>query len=214
MNRTQLMIAEEICEIGKRLYLRGMVAANDGNISCRLSDGCFMVTPTGVSKGYMSVEDMCILNANGEWISGAKPTSESKMHLAIFRERSDISCCVHAHPKCITAFSCTKTPFDASALPEAVLGLGKVITAPYAAPSTLELAKNAAEAARQTEVIILSRHGAITLGKTPTDALFKMESLEHCAHTLIYAKLLGVPTALSQTEQDQLRHISETVYKN
>lgn len=205
-------IAEQICETGKRLYTRGMVAANDGNISCRLPDGGFIVTPTCVSKGFMKPRDLCILDKDGNWVKGGKPTSETKMHLAILKARPDINSCVHAHSKCATAYSCTNTPFETLVLPEAMLGLGRIKVAPYASPSTAELANNAAEAAKDSDVVLLSHHGAITLGKDPIDALFKMESLEHCAHTLILSKLLGTPDSLPDSERERLEKISKEVY--
>lgn len=205
-------IAKMICEVGRRLYKSGMVASNDGNISCRISKGRFMVTPTCVSKGFMRPKDLCILDKDGNYLKGGKPTSEAKMHVMILKARPDINSCVHAHPRYATAFTVTSTPFDPTVLPEAMLGLSAVRTAPYAAPSTLELAKNAADAALTTDVVLLSRHGAITLGCDPIDALYKLESLEHCAHTLIYAKLLGKSTELDPNEQEQLLTISKEVY--
>ena len=106
-------IKKQICEIGKRIYDRGMVAANDGNISVKLNDNEFLCTPTGVSKGFMTPEYICKVDANGKVIQanpGFKPSSEIKMHMRVYKERPDVKSVVHAHPMYATAFAIAGIP--------------------------------------------------------------------------------------------------------
>ena len=101
-------IKKEICDIGKRIYNRNMVAANDGNISVKLSDNEFLCTPTGVSKGFMTPEYICKVDAQGNVIQANgnfKPSSEIKMHMRVYQERPDVRSVVHAHPVYATSFA-------------------------------------------------------------------------------------------------------------
>ncbi len=205
-------IPQQICEVGRRLYLQGFVAANDGNISVRCDDGAILITPTSVSKGFMTPEILCKLNADGSWRSGGKPSSEAKMHVAIYHARPDVKAIVHAHPCMLTAYSIVETPFDTSILTETMLGLGEIALAPYGAPGTPALAEHVASAARSSDAILMERHGAVTLGKTLEEALFMMESFEHCAHTLFYARQLGTPRPLTQSQQEEIQRIRRDVW--
>ncbi len=115
-------IKKEICDIGKRIYNRNMVAANDGNISVKLSDNEFLCTPTGVSKGFMTPEYICKVDAQGNVIQANgsfKPSSEIKMHMRVYQERPDVKSVVHAHPVYATSFAIAGIPltWDACPLP-------------------------------------------------------------------------------------------------
>ena len=135
-------IKKQICEIGKRIYDRGMVAANDGNISVKISDNEFLCTPTGVSKGFMTPDYICrvdkegkVLEANGNF----KPSSEIKMHMRVYAQRPDVKSVVHAHPSYATSFAIAGIPLTEPIMPEAVIALGCVPIAAYGTPSTEEI---------------------------------------------------------------------------
>ena len=135
-------IKKQICEIGKRIYDRGMVASNDGNISVKLSDNEFLCTPTGVSKGFMTPEYICKVDAMGNVIQankGFKPSSEIKMHMRVYKERPDVKSVVHAHPMYATSFAIAGIPLTQPIMPEAVIALGCVPIAEYGTPSTEEI---------------------------------------------------------------------------
>ena len=111
--QSEMDIKIEMCEIGKRVYNRGMVAANDGNFSVKLSDNEFLCTPTGVSKGFMTPEYICKVDAEGNVIEaneGFKPSSEIKMHMRVYKEREDVKAVVHAHPMYATTFAVCGLP--------------------------------------------------------------------------------------------------------
>ncbi|NCC77702.1 MAG: class II aldolase/adducin family protein, partial [Clostridia bacterium] len=120
-------LKEQICEIGRLLFARGMVASNDGNISCRTPDGNFLVTPTGVSKGSMTPDMMLKVDLTGNVLEGTwKKTSELPMHLRAYEIRPDIQAVVHAHPPTATGFACAGEPLDDYVATEAVYALGCV----------------------------------------------------------------------------------------
>jgi len=186
MIETFRITAEQICEAGRRLYLRNLIAGSDGNISARLPDGMLLITPTGVSKGYMDPDQLTILDENGKWLAGAPASSELKMHRAIYAARPDVSAIIHAHPPTAVAWSLHFPAFQKALalLPEAKYALKDLALAPVSPLGSEALARGAARAAKKTDVILLERHGAVTLGKDIFGALFRMESLEHCASIL------------------------------
>ena len=122
-------IKKQICDIGRRIYSRNMVAANDGNISVKLNDNEFLCTPTGVSKGFMTPEYICKVDREGNVIQanpGFKPSSEIKMHMRVYEKRPDVGSVVHAHPIYATSFAIAGIPLTQPIMPEAVISLGCV----------------------------------------------------------------------------------------
>src|SRR5512145_3235175 len=89
----------DIVEVGRRLYARGFVASNDGNITIRIAEDRLLTTPASVSKGFMTPEMMVIVDLDGKKVEGTRnASSELKMHLEVYRQRSDVNAVVHAHP--------------------------------------------------------------------------------------------------------------------
>jgi len=139
---TEAEIKQQICDIGKRIYDRGMVASNDGNISVKISENEFLCTPTGVSKGFMTPEYICKIDSDGKVLEaneGFRPSSEIKMHLRVYKERPDVKSVVHAHPMYATSFAIAGIPLVDPIMPEAVISLGAVPIAEYGTPSTEEI---------------------------------------------------------------------------
>jgi L-fuculose-phosphate aldolase len=199
MSREQELRAE-ICEIGRRIYDRFFVAANDGNISVRLDDSTVLVTPTGVSKGYLKPEDILKVDLEGRVLDVAprlRPSSETPMHLAVYRARPDVSAAVHAHPPTATGFSVAGLALDAPILPEIILTVGYVPLVPYGTPAGVDLQNSVAPYLQGYDAFLLANHGALTLGEDLTRAYFKMESLELYSRIRLVARLLGTENHLS-----------------
>ena len=107
----------DIVEVGRRLYARGYVASNDGNISVRLDEHRILTTPKSVSKGFMTPEMMCVVDHEGQKLAGERdPSSELLMHLEVYRQRPDIRAVVHAHPPLATGFAVAGIPLDRAVL--------------------------------------------------------------------------------------------------
>lgn len=194
-------LREAICEIGRRLYVRNLIAAADGNISVRLASNRFLCTPSGVSKGFMAPGDLLIADAKGQTIEGSgKVSSEFFTHLAAYEERPDVRAVVHAHPPKAVAFTLAGRSLEPLVLPEVVAALGAVPTAPYATPGTKEGADAVRILIRQCDALLLDRHGAITVGPDLFDAYFKMEKIEHAAETLFAAYTLGEVPPLTEDQ--------------
>lgn len=204
---SEMDIKIEMCEIGKRVYNRGMVAANDGNFSVKLSENEFLCTPTGVSKGFMTPEYICKVDAEGNAIEaneGFKPSSEIKMHMRVYKEREDVKAVVHAHPMYATTFAVCGLPLTEPIMPEAVLSLGTVPLAKYGTPSTMEIPDAVSEYLPYYDAVLLENHGALSYADSLMGAYHKMESLEFYARLLYQAKMLGGPKELTDEQVKRL----------
>ena len=207
---TELEIKQLMCEIGKRVYNRGMVASNDGNFSVKLNDNEFLCTPTGVSKGFMTTEYICKVDAKGNVLEanpGFKPSSEVKMHMRIYEKRPDVKAVVHAHPIYATAFAINGMALEDPIMPEAVLFLGGVPLAKYGTPSTMEIPDAIEEFLPYYDQVLLENHGALAWGADILSAYHKLESVEFYAELLFKSKMLGNPQNLNQEQVEKLYDI-------
>ncbi|MFP4380466.1 MAG: class II aldolase/adducin family protein [Candidatus Sumerlaeia bacterium] len=201
-------LKEAICEVGRRLYMKDLTVATDGNISIRLSPDRYLCTPSGVSKYDMRPGDILLADEKGNKIEGeGKVTSEFFTHLAAYEERDDISAVVHAHPPKAIALMLSGHTMEECVLPEVVYTLGGIPTTPYATPGTKEGSVVLREFIRQTDAVLLDRHGAVTVGKDVFAALRMMEKIEHAAETLVTAHLLGSVRRLKDEEIDKLLEV-------
>lgn len=201
-------LRRDIVEVGRRLYARGFVASNDGNISVRLEDDRVLATPTGVSKGFMTPEMMVVTDLAGRRIAGERhASSELKMHLAVYRLRPDVRAVVHAHPPLATGFAVAGIPLDRAVLAEVITTLGSVPIAEYATPSTAELPAAVSKYIKAHDGLLLANHGALTAGAELFAAYYKMETIEHFAHISLVARLLGRERLLSRGEVMRLQEL-------
>lgn len=192
-------------EVGKLVYQKGWVAANDGNISVRLSQNRILCTCTGISKGMMTTEDLIVCDPAGNRLEGSREcTTEIAMHLAIYRARPDVFSVVHAHPPVATGFAVAGRPLTLALIPEVIISLGCVPLAEYGTPGTAALAEGMLPYVAKYDAILLSNHGLVCYGEDVYKAFFKMETVEHFARITLVAELLGGPQVLPAIEVDKL----------
>lgn len=203
-------IKKLMCEIGRRVYNRGMVAANDGNFSVKLNDNEFLCTPTGVSKGFMTPEYICKVDAKGNVLQANgsfRPSSEIKMHMRVYEKRPDVNAVVHAHPVFATSFAIAGIPLTAPIMPEAVIALGCVPIAEYGTPSTAEIPDAVEKYLPYYDAVLLENHGALTYSTDLLAAYHKMESVEFYAELLYKSKMLGGPKEFDKEQIAKLYDI-------
>jgi L-fuculose-phosphate aldolase len=201
-------LRSDIVEVGRRLWVRGFVASNDGNISVRVGSDRLLMTPASVSKGFMTPEMMVVTDLDGTLVSGApgrKPSSEIQMHLVVYQARPDVGAVVHAHPPLSTGFAVAGIPLDRAVLAEVVTTLGSIPIAEYGTPSTQELADAVKPYVRMHDGLLLANHGALALGRDLFAAYYKMETIEHFARISLVARMLGRERLLSREEVDRLQ---------
>jgi L-fuculose-phosphate aldolase len=198
-------IKEWICEVGRRVYNKGFAAANDGNISYRIGENEVLCSPTMICKGFMTPEDICMVDLDGKQLAGVKKrTSEILLHLAIMKERPDVRAVVHCHPPHATAFAVTREAIPQCILPEIEVFMGEVPLAPYETPGGQKFADTVRPFLKATNTIILTNHGTVTFGKTLEEAYWKTEILDAYCRILILSKQLGGVTYLNERESREL----------
>jgi L-fuculose-phosphate aldolase len=200
-------LKREIVQVCRMLHRKNYLAATDGNVSVRLGDRV-LVTPSGVHKGLMEADQVITVDLTGRVLMGeGKPTSEIRLHLLAYELRPEVGAVVHAHLPYATA--CTLAGIDLlePILPEVVITLGGIPTAPYATPGSAEVPEAIREFIKEYDAILLSRHGAMTMGQDVTDAYNKMEKLEHTARVVLAARLQGPVSPLPAAEVEKLRRL-------
>lgn len=183
---------KDIIEVCRRIYRQGWVAANDGNVSIKLSQDVYLCTPTGMSKGYLTTDQLVKVDGFGNKVEGElNPSSEIKMHLDVFKNRPDVNAVVHAHPPTATGFACAGMALDECVIPEVVISLGSIPLAKYGTPSTDEIPNNIRKYLPSHNVFLLENHGALSIGPDVYNTYYRMESLELFAKIYLVAKQLG-----------------------
>jgi len=181
-----------ICEIGRRLYARGFASGNGGNISCRIATDRVLCTPSGISKGFIEPDDLCVVDLDGHQVAGDRPsTTEIHMHLNVFRARPELRAVVHCHPPYATAFAVTGEPIPGGVLPEVEYHLGHVPTVACHVPGSRGLADTVLAVVHQADVVVLANHGTISWDKTVEHAYWKTEILDAYCQVLILARSIG-----------------------
>ncbi len=194
----------ELCEIGKRLWERGLVGAAEGNLSVRLGPDRLLCTPSGLSKGHLSPDEMVVIDLDGNPLGGGAPSSEIKLHLAIFAARPDCEAVIHAHPPTATGFTLAGETIPDDLLPEAAFVLGRVALVPFGFPGTDEVPGALLPFLKSHKTFLLSHHGAAVMGRDLLDAFNRMETLERIARIVLTARLLGRTEPLPKRAQARL----------
>lgn len=205
-------IRAQICDICYKMWQLGWVAANDGNVSVKLGDDRFLATPTGMSKAFITPEELLLINGRGEIVEaqeGLRPSSEIKMHLRCYAERPDVGAVIHAHPPGATGFAVAHKPMDMYNMIEDVAAIGSVPLTPYGTPSTYEVPEAIAPYLAEHDVMLLENHGALAVGADPITAFYRMESLELWAKITINAVILGGSHDISRENIDKLIALRE-----
>jgi L-fuculose-phosphate aldolase len=206
--QTEAELREQICLIGQLMHQNQYVDGASGNISARLDDKHFLTTPSGLAKGFMTPDQLIVVNIDGKRVDETspgnaqlRPTSELPMHLECYRQRDDIRGVVHAHPPTAVALTMTGYDFSQVLIPEMVLLLGTIPTLPYRTPSSSENCELIREYVPKHNVMMLAFHGSLTVARHVWDAYLRLENLEHTAKILYMVQQLGGPRGGLTAEQ-------------
>ncbi len=203
-------IKQDMCDIGRRIYNRQFAAANDGNITVRISDNEVLCTPTLHCKGFLKPDDISLVDMTGKQLAGRKKrSSEALLHLEIYRQREDIRSVVHCHPPHATAFAIAREPIPQCILPEVEVFLGDVPITKYETPGGQAFADTIIPFVRKTNVMILANHGTVSYGETVEQAFWWTEILDAYCRMLMLAKQLGHVAHLSEGKTRELLDLKD-----
>lgn len=204
----------ELVELGRRAYERGYLSGTDGNLSVRLGADRMITTPSGVGKGTLAPDDLILCDMDGTPVdrSGARPSSEVRMHLLVYRARGDVRAALHAHPAHAVALSLAGISLAECLLPEPALALGPIPTAPYATPTTEDVPASIRDLLPYGyNALVLARHGTLTLGRSLEEAYLRLETLEHTARVTLLARTVGPLEPLPRAEVDRIESIARAL---
>ena len=195
----------DVCTVGRWIHGRGFVASTDGNISVRLDPHRVLTSPTAISKGMMTPDDLVVTDLRGHKLSGQRnPSSELAMHLLIYNRRPDINAVCHAHPPTATGYAAAGISLNKALVSEIVLSLGCIPVARYGTPGTPELSETLEPLVQHYDAILMANHGVVTCGQDLLTAFFRMETTEHFARVALVTELLGKQVLLSGEDVEKL----------
>lgn len=203
-------LKEEICDIGRRIYNKGFAAANDGNISFRFDENRVLCTPTQICKGFMKPDDLCIVDMEGNQISGQrKRTSEVMLHLTIMKRRPEVKSVVHCHPPHATAFGIAREAIPQCVLPEVDIFMGDVPIAKYAIPGGQDFADTILPFVDKTNIVVQANHGTVSWGPTVERAYWLTELLDAYCRILLISRDLGRVDYFNKQEAEDLLNLKQ-----
>lgn len=204
-------IKQDICDIGQRIYNKGFAAANDGNISVRISDNEILCTPTMHSKGFLKPDDICTVDMTGKQTAGRKKrSSEALLHLEIYKQRADLKSVVHCHPPHATAFAIAREPIPQCVLPEVEVFLGDVPIAEYETPGGQNFADTIIPFVDRTNIILLANHGTVSYGENVERAYWWTEILDAYCRMLMLARQLGHVSHFTEEKSRELLELKQS----
>lgn len=201
----------EMVRVARQLAQAGLSRSSDGNLSVRLSENRILITPAGRYKAWLEPHQIIRIDLEGNSLSrqsAQKPSSEYRMHLAVYHQRPDAQAVIHAHPPNAVALTLIGQPFPAELVPEGLTALGEVPTVPYARPGTAQMGEQLKPYLANHDVLLLDHHGSLTVGKTLEEALIKLERLEAIAQFWMLARNVGQIIPLPEEERMHLKRSS------
>src|SRR3954466_78294 len=198
-------LKEQMCDIGRRIWLKGFCAGNEGNHSYRVGENRILCTPTGISKGNLKPDDLCVVDMEGKQLAGRrKRTSEILMHLQIYKARPDVKAVIHSHPPHATAFAVAGVELPTCIHPEAEVFLGAVKTAKYVTPGDTRLGESILPYVKDSNTILLQSHGVVCFHPDLEQTYYQLEIVDAYARILLLTKQLGSIRPLDAGEMKEL----------
>jgi len=202
-------IREEICRTGQSLFDRGLTSGSTGNISVRLPDGGWLMTPTNASMGRLDPASLSLFDAAGQLQSGEAPTKEAFLHFSMYAERQTAGAVVHLHSSHATAVSILRDVDPEDVLPPLtayyIMRVGRLPLVPYFAPGDTALAGAVRSLAGKHHAMLLANHGPVVAGTTLANAQFAAEELEETAKLFLmlqsHAKRILTPEQIDDLKK-------------
>jgi L-fuculose-phosphate aldolase len=199
-------VKREIVRVGRKLWERGYVDGNGGNISARVGDDYVVCTPTLLSKGDLTEDDLCLIDMSGrQRVGHRQQTSEVSLHMEIYRANPKARAIVHCHPPHATAYAIAGIAPPVGYVPEYEVIVGPAAVAPYETPGTREFAESVLPFIAEHNTVLLANHGVVSWADTVTHAEWCVEVLDNYCQTIVAARQLGLP--LNRIPEEKLAEL-------
>lgn len=202
-------IKSEIIEYGKLAGIKNFTPGYSGNFSARFEDK-ILITSSGSSNGYLSEDELVLIDFNGNLVEGdKKPSSEKMLHVEFYKQRPDINYIIHVHSPYLSSFACCHIPLDEPIMAENVFYFGEIPLAEYGLPSSMDLVEKTAKYFKDYDAVLMANHGFIVGDKTIKDAFLKLELAESYAQVVFNTKVLGGAVLFTQNEVDEINSLKK-----
>ena len=197
--KTITELRQEIVDRSLQAFHEGLFSGTSGNMSCYLrEEDLVLITPTSVRYDVMRAEDIVALRLDGTVVEGhLKPSSEWRMHAAVYEGCPDVNAVFHTHSPYATAFAVNHQAIPAVLIEALVFLGGDIRCADYAAPGTESVGTNAIPALKDRGGCTLANHGVLAVGKDLAQAYLRAEYIEDVAKVYTFSKVLGTPVELA-----------------
>ncbi|MDE2006311.1 MAG: aldolase [Rhodospirillales bacterium] len=197
-----------MAELAASLFARGFSVGTAGNISARLADGGYLITPTNSCLGRLDPARIARLDAEYRHVGGDAPSKEVFMHRAFYAMRAEAGAVVHLHSTMATAIACLAVIGETAPIPPLtpyfVMRIGRSLpVVDYFRPGDPAMEPAIARAAKDARAVLLANHGPVVSGKTLTDAVYAAEELEEAARLALLLRGAS-PRHLTGTQVEAL----------
>lgn len=202
MNQDELKVRQEVLETAKRAVKDQMMAGTSGNISALLADGMSMaITPSGYDYSIMTVDDIVVIDFEGNVISGhLRPSSEWKLHAQLYKELKRVRAVVHTHSPYATSFAVLRKEIPVVLIEMVPFLKGSIEVSDYAKQGSWQVGMNAVEVLKEKNACLMANHGAVTVGSNLYEAYINSVYTEDAAKIYHRALAVGTPYVLKQEE--------------
>jgi len=196
---------DDVLAAAKDMLRLNLTAGTSGNVSARLDEGLFVITPSSIPYDTMTLDDLCVIDATGEKVEGAQsPSSEKLVHLACYKRFPEVQSVIHAHPVYASMFAVARQPIPSAIDEFAVYVGGDVPVAEYAMTGSPELGENAADCLVSVGSALLANHGTVTVSESPEKAIHQLGVVERAAQIVWGARVLGGDAELPASTNETL----------
>ena len=197
MEQNLYILRQEIVDKSLQAFREGLFSGTSGNMSCRIAPDEMLITPTSVRYEELRAQDIVRMKLDGTVLEGAlRPSSEWRMHAAVYRAYGETNAVFHTHAPYATAFAGVRRSIPAVLIETRIFLGGEVRCAPYAAPGTEAVGENAVPALRGRGGCTLANHGVLAVGGDLAQAYLRAEYSEDTAKICTLSRALGTPVEL------------------
>lgn len=200
-------LKQEIIHYGKLAGEKNFTPGYSGNISARYGDK-ILITSSGSANGYLSEDELVIMDFDGNLVEGKKkPSSEKMLHVKFYEMRPDVNYIIHVHSPFLSTFACTHIALDEPIMAENVFYFGQIPLAEYGLPSSKDLVDKTSKYFKDYDAVLMANHGFIVGDKTIKDAFLKLELAESYAQVVFNTKMLGNPVLFTDKQVEEINSL-------
>lgn len=200
-------LKKELIEYGKLAGVKNFTPGYSGNFSARYEDK-ILITSSGSANGYLSEDELVLMDFDGNVVEGNKKASSEKMlHVEFYKQRPDVNYIIHVHSPYLSSFACCRIPLDEPVMAENVFYFGQIPLADYGLPGSMSLVEKNAKYFKDYNAVLMANHGFIVGDKTIKDAFLKLELAESYAQVVVNTKILGGAVLFTDKEVDEINSL-------